>query len=209
VLISVMVLSDDRLVASALEMILARQGDLCVIATDGSAEVPDIVVIEAAWSRGKAIQRTAAAREAFPGAQAIVLGLDEEDDSVIDFIEAGAVAYVLKSAQPEDLFGVIRAVARGEVESSPRMVAFALERIGRLTSFQEPVESATERLTERELEILRLLATGLQNKEIGKALSISHQTVKNHVHAVLEKLGADNRRRAVRRAFELGFLDLF
>ena len=207
---SVMVLSEDRLFASAVEMLLSRQEDLRVIAASESAEaVPDVVMIEAAWSGGKALQRTAAIRSAMASAQVIVFGLEQEDESVIDFIEAGAVAYVLKSAPPHDLLTAVRAAARGEAVGSPRIVASVLERIRGMAPRQEPPAGIPQRLTERELEVLRLLAAGLQNKEIGKALRITVQTVKNHVHSLLEKLEVHNRRAAVRRAFELNLLDLF
>jgi two-component system NarL family response regulator len=205
-----MVLSEDRLFANAVEMLVSRQEDLRVIAVSESAEAPDVVMIEAAWSGGKALQRTAAIRSALASSQVIVFGLEQEDESVIDFIEAGAVAYVLKSAPPHDLLAAVRAAARGEAAGSPWIVASVLERIRGMAPRREPpAGSIPQRLTERELEVLRLLAAGLQNKEIGRELQITVQTVKNHVHSLLEKLEVHNRRAAVRRAFELNLVDLF
>jgi DNA-binding NarL/FixJ family response regulator len=205
-----MVLSEDRLFASAVEMLLSRQEDLRVIAAaEERAEAPDVVMIEAAWSGGKALQRTAAIRSTLARSQVIVFGLEQEDESVIDFIEAGAVSYVLRSAPPHELLTAVRAVARGEAAGSPWIVASVLERIRGMAPRREPSAGIQQRLTERELEVLRLLAAGLQNKEIGKSLRITVQTVKNHVHSLLEKLEVHNRRAAVRRAFELNLLDLF
>ncbi len=158
--------------------------------------------------RRRLLARTWEARERWPSAKLIVVGLEKEDESVVDFIEAGAEGYVLKRSSPEDLVAVIRAVQQGLAPCSPRVVASVLARTSMLARHVDPgpAPSEVEPLTLREREILGLLAAGLGNKEVGRRLRITVQTVKNHVHRVLEKLRVHRRRDAVRLAYDLGLL---
>jgi DNA-binding NarL/FixJ family response regulator len=201
--ISVMILGGDRVFTEALETVIA--------ATDGlrlCTEEPSIVLVDASFQPAEALALTWSARERFPEAQVMVLGLEREDESVLDFIEAGAAAYLLKSASPAEFRAALHFLREGQVQSSPRIAAAVVERIAALEREHKPapLPASCEPLTSRELEILALLARGLRNKEIARALQITVQTVKNHVHSVLEKLRVHRRRDAVRLAFELELL---
>ena len=167
----------------------------------------DIVLIDAAPDRKAALAHTWAAGERWPEAKLIALGLDREDDMVVDFVEAGAQGYVLKGASPDGLVEVIRSVHQGSTPCSPAVVASVLARIAALGGVRtDPLPQSFEPLTLREQEVLALLAAGLGNKEVGRRLQITVQTVKNHVHRILEKLQVHRRREAVRLAYDLGLL---
>jgi DNA-binding NarL/FixJ family response regulator len=204
--ISVIVLSGDRLFSEAVGTVLAGEADLRVRRglQERELDAPDVVVIDTTLDEEAALARTAALRESL-AAQVIVVGLEREDERIIDFIEAGASGYVLRTSPPAGLVAAIRAVHRGETLCSPRVASGVRERIARIARPPErPLPGVA--LTEREAHILRLMAAGLRNKEIGRSLQITAQTVKNHVHKILEKLGVHSRRRAVRVASESGLL---
>jgi DNA-binding NarL/FixJ family response regulator len=211
---SVLILGGDRIFTEALEAVLAMEEDLCMLAApanggngNGQGCPIDILLIDASFDHATALAWTWSAREQFPGIQIMVIGLESEDEGVLDFIEAGAAAYVLRRASPARLVEAIRALREGEVHSSPHIAAAVLERIAALEKQHDPEPLPTEEpLTARELETLALLARGLRNKEIAQSLRITVQTVKNHVHKILEKLRVHRRRDAVRLAYELGLL---
>ncbi|HEX7182754.1 MAG TPA: response regulator transcription factor [Thermoanaerobaculia bacterium] len=209
--IAVTILSNDRILADAIESVLAEALSFQVVPTPdadrGSSPGVDVVLIDASASRETALARTWTAQERFNGAHVIVLGLDREDESVLDFIQAGAAGYVLKNASPATFVETIRAAHSGQALCSPAIATAVLARISRLAS-EDPCHGgmACEQLTGRELGVLALMAQGLGNKEIGRSLRITVQTVKNHVHSILEKLGVHRRREAVRIACERGLL---
>jgi DNA-binding NarL/FixJ family response regulator len=206
---TVAVMSEDRMLREVLEASLAAREGLQVLAEgpEGNGAV-DVVVIDAGFNPVSALARTWEAPERWPGAKVIAVGFEREDETLLDFIEAGAGGYVLKGSSPEDLVAVIRAAQQGLVTCSPRVIASVLERISALSRRVDPAPppSDLEPLTVREREILGLLATGLGNKEVGRRLRITVQTVKNHVHRILEKLQVHRRRDAVRLAYDVGIL---
>ncbi|HEV2855778.1 MAG TPA: response regulator transcription factor [Thermoanaerobaculia bacterium] len=211
--IRVAVVSEERMFREALAASLSGYEGLEVTALPGDGisvegeEPSDIVLIDAASDFQVALLRTWEARERWPEAKLIALGLDREDDSVVDFIEAGAQGYVLKGASPDGLVEVIRSVHQGRTPCSPGVVASVLARIAALSGMRpDPPQRKVEPLTLREREVLALLAAGLGNKEVGRRLRITVQTVKNHVHRILEKLQVHRRREAVRIAYDLGLL---
>ncbi|MES1241644.1 MAG: response regulator transcription factor [Acidobacteriota bacterium] len=215
--LSLLILSPDHLFQEAVAVSLARQLDLVLVA-EKELEAPgcsvDILLVDASGNAGKALERLWELRERLGDARPIVLGLEPEDEELLlDFIEAGARGYVLRSASPARLAEVIRSVHLGETPCSPRIVASVVERISCLARQREaPDGPEPGALTAREREILALMAKGLRNKEIGRQLRITAQTVKNHVHSILEKLHVHRRREAVRLACERGVLsdlDLF
>lgn len=214
--IRVAVVSEERMFREALTASLSGYeglevtvlpGERVAINGDGQEEGTDVVLIDAAPDPQEALLHTWKARERWPEARLIALGLDQEDDSVIDFIEAGAQGYVLKGVSPDGLVEVIRAVHQGRTPCSPRVVASVLARIAALSGLRtDPLPQSVEPLTLREQEVLALLAAGMGNKEVGRCLRITVQTVKNHVHRILEKLQVHRRREAVRLAYDLGLL---
>lgn len=206
--LTVLILSRDRVFAEALQAFLESGPGLEHCFTQAHEERPDLVFIDASFDPADALALTWAACEWFPDAQVVILGLECEDEHALAFIEAGAAAYVLRSDPPYRLLEVLRALQNGEVRSSPRVAAAALARIAALGGDVEaiPGPSGGEPLTARELETLTLMARGLRNKEIAYTLQITEQTVKNHVHKVLEKLEVHRRKDAVRLAYRLGLL---
>lgn len=203
--ISVTILGGDRVFAEALEAVLTAAEGLRLCA---APDTPAIVLIDASFDAVEALTLTWTAREQFPEAQVMILGLEREDERVLEFIEAGAAAYLLQSASPDRLIEALRFLRDGQVHSSPRIAAAVVERIAALEKERTvvPLPAHCDPLTARELETLSLMARGLRNKEIARALRITVQTVKNHVHNILEKLRVHRRRDAVRLAYELGLL---
>jgi len=212
--IRVFIVSRNRLFADALAALLARRGELLVAgAAPDVAQLPagvEILLIDAGIDAGEtsdALARTRGARDSCAACKPIVVGLRREDELLIDFIEAGAQGYVLQGTSPEALVEAIRAVHGGRSGCSARLAAAVVERIITLEKRRNGVRhGAFEPLTAREREVLGWIATGRCNKDIGHRLRISVQTVKNHVHSILGKLGARRRREALRIAYELGVL---
>lgn len=192
----------------ALEASLAGCDGLTLVGLDGDGRAADIVLVDAGFDRRVALEHTWGAGETWPGAAVIAIGFGQEDETIIDFIEAGARGYVLVETSPDALVEVIRSVHQGNAHGSPQIVSSVLARIGALSRIGaiHPAPRETEPLTSRETEVLGLVAAGLSNKEIGSRLRITVRTVKNHVHRILEKLQVHRRREAVRLAFDLGLL---
>jgi DNA-binding NarL/FixJ family response regulator len=214
--ITIMILSSDRIFADALHLVLSGEEELRVVApavlgngadTEAALSQVDVILIDATPDRAAALAATTFMRERCTSAELLVLGLGCEDEGVLDFVQAGATGYVLQDASPATLVAAVRALHADQTFCSPRIAAAALVRIAALSSTSRPAaEPACGALTERERETLRLMEQGLSNKEIGRALDITVQTVKNHVHHILEKLGVHRRRDAVRLAYEIGLL---
>lgn len=141
------------------------------------------------------------------GIRVVVLGLSDEEDEFLRCIEAGATGYVLQESSVEDLDTALERVLAGEVFCSPRVTFSMFRRLGELAREQrrrEQVEALD--LTPREMEVLRLIAEGLTNRQIAGQLCLSVYTVKNHVHNVLEKLDVGNREAAVKVAYRRRWL---
>lgn len=206
--IRIAVLSDERMFREVLEAALAGREGLEVAVHAAAGAAIDVVLVDVGIHRAAALARAWEARERWPEARVIAVGIEHEDESIADFIEAGAGGYVLMGSSPDDLVAVIQAAQQGLAAGSPRVIAAVLARIAALSRRGEqalPVPEI-EPLTQREREILALLAAGLGNKEVGRRLGITVQTVKNHVHRILEKLRVHRRRDAVRLAYDLGIL---
>ncbi|HEX3555655.1 MAG TPA: response regulator transcription factor [Thermoanaerobaculia bacterium] len=210
--IVVVILSSDRLFREVVSASLSWCEDLeAIAAPDGAASLdlqsaPGIVLIDASFNLPAALAQTWEVRAQWPDAKIIAVGLDEEDEQIVDFAEAGALGYVLKGATLDELVETIQRVQRGETLCSPRILAAVVARITSLSRLGTEPPPQVETLTARELEILALVAAGLSNKEVGRRLRITLQTVKNHVHRILEKLQCHRRREAVRLAYDLGLL---
>ncbi|CCG02002.1 Two component response regulator containing a CheY-like receiver domain and an HTH DNA-binding domain [Blastococcus saxobsidens DD2] len=161
---------------------------------------PDVVLMDLQLPGMSGIEATRAITAAAPDVRVLVLTLFEDEDSVFMALRAGARGYVLKDADEEELTGAIRAVARGEAIFSP-VVA------GRVLAFfaqPRPAPKVFPSLTDREREILRLLAQGHPNPSIARALSLSPKTVANYVSAIFAKLQVTDRAEAMIRAREAG-----
>lgn len=149
---------------------------------------PDVVVMDLLMPRLDGIQAIARLRRELPEVEAVALTSVLDDRSVVGAVRAGAMGYLLKDARAEELCQAIRAAAAGQVQLSPQAAARLLEE---MRSPQSP-----ERLTERETEVLRLVARGESNRAIARTLSIAEKTVKTHVSNLLSKLGLSSRTQA-------------
>jgi two-component system nitrate/nitrite response regulator NarL len=165
----------------------------------------DVLLVDTRMTEGADAVRALAA--AAPQVKLVALAVPEVEGEVIAFAEAGASAYVTPDASMDDLASVIQSVERGEVLCSPGMAAGLFRRVAVLVRERhlDPIE---EKLTTRELDVLRLIEEGLANKEIATALSIELPTVKNHVHRILEKLNVHRRTEAAARARRYGLARL-
>ena len=208
--ISVMILGGDRVFAEALEAVLAAEEGLRLRAASATPaetdDPPSILLIDASSDPAAALALTWSARERFPEAQVVILGLQREDEGVLEFIEAGAAAYLLQSASPAQLIEALHFLREGQVHSSPRIAAAVVERIAALEKERKPVPppQGWEPLTEREREILELVAQGRSNADITAQLVVSPKTVRNHVSNIFSKLQVRDRSEAIVRAREAG-----
>jgi len=205
--IRILLVDDQPLFRGAIAALVDGQDDMVVV---GEAEngldavekahllLPDLVVMDVEMPVMNGVEATRLIREQLSNVKVIMLTVSETDDHVFDAIRFGAHGYLLKDLRPEELYDLVRAVMRNETPLAPAIAGRLLREIqnGVTTRSSSPAAPARPAVTRRELEILQLVAEGLSNKEIGKALSITEGTVKNHVHNALEKLHLENRAQA-------------
>ena len=209
--IRILLADDHPIVREGLAAVLSTQPEFEIVgqANDGAEAVdlasalkPDIVVLDLAMAQLDGVQALRAMRTENKDLKVLVFTASETDDRIIGAVQAGAQGYLLKGAPREELFSAIRIIAKGGSLLSPVVAARLLERMG------GPLTSLSEPLTEREREVLQLVAQGLQNKEIAARLGIRERTVKFHVSTILGKLGAANRVEAVRLAVQQGLVEM-
>jgi DNA-binding NarL/FixJ family response regulator len=211
-----MIVDSLHIFRECLAMALAEQG--CVAAIEQAAgptealdkarmSHPDVVLIGMHLPDNSALALTYQISLEQPRSKLIILGLPEEEQIILEFIEAGASGYILKGGTLEDLRKTIQVVSRGEAVCSPRIAYSMFSRVAELAqTHRDHGQSEPIILTAREEEILQLIANGLSNKQIADRLFISLYTVKNHVHNILEKLQVRHRTEAVHRALVRGIL---
>jgi len=202
--VRILLVDDQALFRRALAMLIGEQPDFEIVgeAENGLQAVelahalqPDLVVMDVEMPVMTGVDATRRIRDELPAVKVVILSVSEADDHVFDAIKYGAHGYLLKDLRPEQLYELLRAVMRNETALSPA-IAGRLLREFREHSDRRHVttaEPAGPDLTQREIQILQLVADGLSNKEIGTKLSITEGTVKNHVHNALEKLQLENR----------------
>jgi DNA-binding NarL/FixJ family response regulator len=173
---------------------------------------PDVVLMDIKMPRLNGIQATRQIVAALPNTQIIILTTYDTDDWVFDGIRAGAIGYLLKDTSGDNLAEAVRGALRGESQIDPTVARKVLREFQQLTtkrSVMPPItDEPLQRLTDREEEVIQLLAAGLANKEIAQQLSLSEGTVKNHISAILAKLHANDRTQAVLTALKRGLVDL-
>ncbi|MGW4894617.1 response regulator transcription factor [Kitasatospora sp. NPDC004240] len=213
--IRVVVADDERLVRMGLRVVIDAEPDLTVVgeAADGAEVVPlvrelrpDVVLMDVRMPGIDGIRATEQLVGGMPEPPRIlVVTTFEHDDHVYDALRAGAAGFLLKRARAEEMVQAVRLVARGDSLLFPAAVReLALRQ--RPARRSGPEEGPIRRLTEREGQVLRLMAAGLNNGEIAGRLVVSQETVKTHVGSVLAKLGARDRTQAVIVAYESGFV---
>jgi DNA-binding NarL/FixJ family response regulator len=145
----------------------------------------------------------------YPAAHVLVLSASGEQQDVLDAVKAGAVGYLLKSAARQEFLDAVRRTASGDAVFTPGLAALVLGEFRRLSEVPPGVGKGVPQLSERETEILRMVATGMSYKQIATRLVLSHRTVQNHVQNTLGKLQLHNRVELVRYAIEHGLTDEF
>jgi two-component system NarL family response regulator len=214
--IRLFIADDNRLLREGLASMLAQQQDIIVIGTAASGSKaleqikdlrPEVALIDIGMPDKDGIEVTQALHRELPEVKVIILGMVDLTDEIMACIEAGAAGYVLKEASFDYLVETIRSVHRGESFCSPGMTASLFSRIAELAGERMPkIPKSSIKLTGRELEVVSLIAEGLSNKEIAQRLFIATQTVKNHIHNILDKLQLHTRLEAVQYAHERNLL---
>ncbi|WP_051735172.1 MULTISPECIES: response regulator transcription factor [Streptomyces] len=205
---------DERMVRTALRVILEAEADLEVVgeAATGAEAVPlvtslapDVVLMDVRMPEIDGIRATEQILATMAGPPRILVVTTFENDAhVYDALRAGAAGFLLKRADPDELIGAVRLVARGDSLLFPAAVRSLAAAHAAATA---PVTASwIARLTDREADVLRLMATGLSNHEVSERLGVGPQTVKTHVASVLTKTGSRDRTQAVIAAYEGGFI---
>jgi DNA-binding NarL/FixJ family response regulator len=211
--IRILIADDHPIVREGLSAVLETQPDFAIVgeAASGAQAVeqaaalrPDVILLDLQLPELDGVAALRAIRAADPAMKAIIFTAFDTDERILGAVQAGAQGYLLKGAPREELFQAIRVVHGGGSLLQPVVAA----RLLRQVSGSGAAPDLPEQLTERELEVLHLLAKGRQNKEIANELVISERTVKFHVSAILAKLGVGNRTEAVSRAAQLGLVEL-
>jgi DNA-binding NarL/FixJ family response regulator len=211
--IRVIVVDDHDLLRKGLRDLLTEHG-LRVVGEAGDGEdavrlvahaAPDVVVMDLNMPRMSGVEATRRLAEVAPNSRVLVLTVSADDETVAQAIEAGATGYLLKDASGEDIAAGVRAAADGEALISPSIAARLLERLRPGTEETGGLSIGVE-LTDREAEVLRLLAAGRENADIAQELFISPRTVKNHISSILAKLHVDNRIQAAVYAVRKGMV---
>ena len=214
--IRLLLVDDQALFREGLRTLLSIYDDLEVVgeANNGQEAVdfapklkPDVILMDLRMPVLDGVAATRLLQESMPETKIIVLTTFDDDDHVFDGLRAGAVGYLLKDVASEKLVEAIRAAAQGQTFLQPSVAAKVVAEFTRLSAAPTPdAQPLVEPLSERELEILRLIATGASNKEIAGELFITEGTVKNHVTNILGKLGVRDRTQAALKANELNLL---
>jgi len=203
----VLIVDDHALFRRGLHLVLEQEEDIDVAgeAGDGHEAVeaaqdlmPDVVLMDVRMPRRSGIEATERIKDLLPHVRILMLTISEDEGDLFDAIKAGASGYLLKEISIEEVADAVRAVASGQSRLSPSMAAKLLSEFAAMSKrADEPDKLPAPRLTDREMQVLRLVARGLANREIAKELFISENTVKNHIRNILEKLHLHSRMEAV------------
>jgi DNA-binding NarL/FixJ family response regulator len=211
--IRVLIVDDHPVVREGLAGMLATQPDIDVVGEAGNGLEgvklahslnPDLILMDLQMPNMDGAAAIRQIRKELPDCRVLVLTAFDTDERILHSIEAGAQGYLLKGAPRDELFRAIRIVAEGGSLLQPSVAAKLLNRVGQMLKQDE----ATEHLTDREMEVLRLLVRGNRNKEIADQLIISERTVKFHVGVIFQKLSVSNRAEAVSKAIQAGLVKL-
>ena len=205
--IRILLVDDHSMVRQGLRLFLKYDPELEVVgeASDGAEALrlarelqPDVVVMDLVMPVMDGITATATIRRELPDTEVLALTSVLEDASVVGAVRVGAIGYLLKDTQAEALCQAIKAAAAGQVQLTPRAAARLMQAVS--------APESPEALTERETEVLRLLAQGQSNKQIARKLNNTEQTIKSHVSRILSKLGVQSRTQATLYAIRTGLV---
>jgi two-component system NarL family response regulator len=213
----VMVVDDHTLVRQGIERILAAHADIEVAgwASNGAQAVararqlvPDVILMDVRMPGSSGIEATRAIKRELPGVQVVLLTVSTDDADLVGGIRAGADGYLLKDITSERLLEALRALAQGEVPLSPTAARRIVAELRSATPPRPAAAAGGPRLSERERQVLHLVACGLDNREIADRLVVSEKTVKSHVRHVLGKLHVRNRVQAAALALREGLVSV-
>jgi DNA-binding NarL/FixJ family response regulator len=219
--VKILIVDDHALFRVGIRQILEREPDLEVVAeADDSrtaldaafATNPDVILMDLSLPAPGGIETTQRIKRELPAAAIVVLSTEEDEDALFEAIKAGAAAFILKDIAPEDLVMIIRRVVAGEylindkVFSKPAVASRVLKEFRELAVYGQEAAPIFAPLSPREVEILDNIAQGMTNKQVAYALSISEQTVKNHMSSILRKLSVNDRTQAVVYAMRQGWI---
>ncbi|HXP18258.1 MAG TPA: response regulator transcription factor [Streptosporangiaceae bacterium] len=218
--IRTMIVDDHALFRRGLEIVLITEPDIDVVgeASDGAEAVqkageslPDIVLMDIRMPRSSGIEACRAIKEIAPSAKIIILTMSDEEEDLFEAIRAGASGYLLKDIPLDQVAEAVRAVHGGQSLISPPMAGKLLSEfasLARRDADEQPQQIPVPKLTDREMQVLKLVARGMNNRDIAKELFISDNTVKNHVRNILEKLQIHSRMEAVMVAVREKLIEL-
>ena len=210
--ITVALVDDHPVVRGGVRALLETQADITVVAEGGSGSeavtictehAPDVVLMDLVMPGMDGVEAIRRVKEVSPRTQVLVLTSYHEDEHILPAIQAGALSYLLKDVSSGELVGAIRKASRGEAVLNPRVAAKVVQA---LRSAGRSETGPRADLSDREMEVLRLVADGLSNAEIGDRLFISEKTVKSHVSNILGKLHLADRTQAAAYAWREGFV---
>jgi DNA-binding NarL/FixJ family response regulator len=219
--VKILIVDDHALFRVGIRNILEREPDLEVVAEadDGRTALdaafatnPDVILMDLSLPAPGGIETTQRVKRELPSAAIVVLSTEEDEDALFESIKAGAAAFILKDIAPEDLVMIIRRVVAGEylindkVFSKPAVASRVLKEFRELAVYGQEAAPIFAPLSPREVEILDNIAQGMTNKQVAYALSISEQTVKNHMSSILRKLSVNDRTQAVVYAMRQGWI---
>jgi NarL family two-component system response regulator LiaR len=209
--IRVVIVDDHALIRQGVRAFLDTQPDIEVVgeAANGDHAVaicaellPDVVLLDLLMPGMDGIECTRSIKRDTPGTQVVILSSFHEDEQIIPAIRAGAISYLLKDISPGEMVEAIRKAAAGQIVLSSQVASHILKALGCGPAAENPIAA----LSDRELEILRLIADGLNNASIGQQLFISEKTVKSHVRNILAKLQLSDRTQAAAYAWRSGLV---
>jgi DNA-binding NarL/FixJ family response regulator len=205
--IRVLIADDHALFRRGLQMVLEQEADISVVGEAGDGQeaveragetMPDVVLMDVRMPKRGGIEATKAIKELMPHIKILMLTISDEEADLYDAIKAGATGYLLKEVSIEEVGNAIRSVQTGQSLISPSMASKLLSEFATMVKRADEKQAAPQpRLTDREMEVLKLVAKGRNNRDIAKELFISENTVKNHIRNILEKLHLHSRMEAV------------
>lgn len=208
-----LIVDDHTLFREGLAAIMRVEADIELIGLAGSVQEaaaiahqtrPDIILMDFNLPDGTGVEATRQILKEHPDCKIIFLTISEDDESLFGAIRSGAKGYLLKTVDPKKLLESIRSVYQGEAVLSNHMMARLMDEMARNQASPSLLDDRLKKLSQRELEVLIMLASGASNQEISQRLYLSENTVKHHIHSIYEKLELNNRRDAIRFAREHG-----
>lgn len=216
-MIKVLIVDDHKLFRQGLRSLLSRELDIEVVGEAGDGIeakqmmrelTPEVILMDIRMPRCGGLQATVDIRREFPKANIVILTVSDKDEDLFEAIKAGAIGYLLKSADASELIRSIRGVVVGEASISPVMAPKLLSEFNQIARFPSKRDKPEGRLLSyREKQILRLVAKGSSSKEIAEQLTVSPNTVKSHMRNIMEKLHIHNRLQAVAYALQEGLTE--